>query len=86
MLFRSSDADADSDDYAQLDVITSGQGLVNADSACEQTVNGITIRLSTPECATAGVKPDEVKVPFEKAMLDALGALGTKSNELAAAL
>ena len=46
----------------------------------------MTIRLSTPECTAAGVKADEIKVPFEKAMLDALGALGTKSNELAVAL
>ena len=46
----------------------------------------MTIRLSTPECTAAGVKAGEIKVPFEKAMLDALGALGTKSNELAVAL
>ena len=81
-----SDADAESDDYAQLDAETTGEGLVNADSACEQVINGMTIRLSTPECTAAGVKADEIKVPFEKAMLEALGALGTKSNELAAAL
>ena len=81
-----SDADAESDDYAQLDAETTGEGLVNADSACEQVINGMTIRLSTPECTAAGVKAGEIKVPFEKAMLEALGALGTKSNELAAAL
>ena len=81
-----SDADAESDDYAQLDAETTGEGLVNADSACEQVINGMTIRLSTPECTAAGVKADEIKVPFEKAMLEALGALGTKSNELAVAL
>ena len=81
-----SDADAESDDYAQLDAETTGEGLVNADSACEQVINGMTIRLSTPECTAAGVKADEIKVPFEKAMLEALGALGTKSNELASAL
>lgn len=66
--------------------MTTGEGLVNADTACEQVINGMTIRLSTPECTAAGVKADEIKVPFEKAMLEALGALGTKSNELAAAL
>ena len=49
--------------------------------ACHEMKNGIIITLDKPEC-----KEEEKKVPFEQAMLGALGELSTKSNELAKAL
>merc|ERR1712157_604230 len=48
--------------------------------ACEEEVNGIKVRLNTPECK------DEKKVPFEGAVMGALNELGSKSNDLASAL
>ena len=49
--------------------------------ACHEMQQGIIITLDKPEC-----KEEEKKVPFEQAMLGALGELSTKSNELAKAL
>ena len=49
--------------------------------ACHEIKGGIVITLDKPEC-----KEEEKKVPFEQAMLGALGELSTKSNELAKAL
>ena len=49
--------------------------------ACHEMKQGIVITLDKPEC-----KEEEQKVPFEQAMLGALGELSTKSNELAKAL
>ena len=59
------------------------EGYSHADAdadACEEIVNGMKIRLNTPECK------EEKKVPFESAVMGALGELGNKSNDLAAAL
>merc|ERR1712060_289492 len=47
----------------------------------EEEVGGIRIKLNKQECPE-----EEKKVPFEQAMLGALGELSTKSNELAKAL
>jgi len=45
---------------AQIGVDTEGEGEVKAD-ACQQIVNGVTIRLTTPECTgSAAAKPAEV--------------------------
>jgi len=51
-----------------------------ADADCEEVVNGVTVRMSTPECKT------EEEVPFETQMLTALNELGTKSMDLYNAL
>ena len=51
-----------------------------ADADCEEVVNGVTVRMSTPECQT------EPEVPFENQMLSALNELGTKSMDLYNAL
>ena len=74
-----SDVDAESED-AQIDSDSEGEADVDAD-ACEEVVNGIRIKLDKPGCPE-----EEKKVPFEQAMLGALGELSTKSNELAKAL
>jgi hypothetical protein len=75
-----SESESESEEFAQTEVDSDGESSLTAD-ACEQIVNGVTIRMTTPEC-----KKEEVKVPFESAMLGALNELGSKSNELAAAL
>lgn len=51
-----------------------------ADADCEEVVNGVTVRMSTPECQTTE------EVPFETQMLTALNELGTKSMDLYNAL
>ena len=59
------------------------EGYSHADAdvdACEEVVNGMKIRLNTPECK------EEKKVPFEAAVTGALGELSSKSNDLASAL
>jgi hypothetical protein len=67
-------------EFAQTEAESDGESSLTGD-ACDKIVNGVTVRLTTPECAK-----DEAKVPFESAMLGALNELGCKSNELAAAL
>ena len=42
----------------------------------EEVADGLKVRLNTPECK------DEKKVPFESAVMGALGELGSKSNDL----
>ena len=74
------DSEVDSDAESDSEIDSDADGEVDAD-ACEEMVNGIVIKLDKPGCPE-----EEKKVPFEQAMLGALGELSTKSNELAKAL
>ena len=53
------------------------------DANCYETVGGVTLRLSTPECQQEAPKPE---VPFEHLMLGALDELTGKSMDLYEAL
>ena len=74
-------------DFAELDTETEGEGkgevAAAADADCEETVGGVTIRLSTPECS---VEPTKAEVPFDQQMLLALQELSGKSMTLYEAL
>ena len=75
---------ADFDDYPYYDFAQlEGEGNTLADADCEETVGGVTIRLSTPECQKEDPKPE---VSFEQQMLAALSELSGKSMDLYEAL
>lgn len=80
----------DSDDDAQIDSDSEGEVESDVESEVESEVDSegeeneasnVVIKLDKQECPE-----EEKKVPFEQAMLGALGELSTKSNELAKAL
>ena len=64
--------------YAQSDSVT------HVDANCEETVNGVTLKLQTPECQQKTA--EEPKVNFENQMLLALQDLSGKSMDLYDAL
>jgi hypothetical protein len=68
--------------FSQIESLLAGEGegKTMADADCEETVGGVTLRLSTPECEQ---KPE---VSFEQQMLLALQELSGKSMDLYDAL
>ena len=81
--------DFDFADYELAEIDGEGKGdstadvEAKADADCEETVGGITLRLSTPECQKQEEKPE---VPFDQQMLLALQELSGKSMTLYEAL
>merc|ERR1712051_88342 len=72
----------DFSDYELAEIGGSGEGDGEADTKAEggEAVNGVTVRLGTPDCKA------DVPVPFENQMLSSLNRLGSKSMELHNAL
>ena len=60
-----------------------GGAHTDADAACQETVNGVVLRLQTPECQQ---NTEAVEVNFESQMLQALKDLESKSKDLFEAL
>ena len=74
-LFSQTDIDTDSNTFGESNSLTAAD--------CEETVNGVTLKLQTPECEKTKEEP---KVDFEKQMLGALQDLSSKSIDLYDAL
>ena len=83
--------DFDFGDYELAELRVEGEGKgesdavaeAKADADCEETVGGVTLRLSTPECQKEEKKP---QIPFDQQMLLALSELSGKSMTLYDAL
>ena len=76
-----SESNGESDSMA--DAVAEIMSRAAADADCEETVNGVTLRLSTPECTQ---EPAKAEVPFDQQMLLALQELSGKSMTLYEAL
>ena len=72
----------DFSDYelAEIGGDSEGDGEIKTDAAADEAVNGVSVRLSTPDC-----KAEEPK-KFETEMLGSLQRLGSKGMELHKAL
>ena len=64
--------------------LAESNSLTHVDANCEETVNGVTLKLQTPECTQKTA--EEPKVNFENQMLLALQDLSGKSMDLYDAL
>ena len=70
----------DFSDYELAEIGGEGDGEAAPEAEGGEAVNGVTVRLGTPDC-----KADK-PVPFENQMLSSLNKLGSKSMELHNAL
>jgi len=72
----------DFSDYELAEIGGAGEGGGDAETKAEggEAVNGVSVRLGTPDCKA------EEPVPFENQMLSSLNKLGSKSMELHNAL
>lgn len=70
----------DFSDYELAEIGGAGEGDGQAKAEGGEAVNGVTVRLGTPDC-----KADK-PVPFENQMLSSLNKLGSRSMELHNAL
>lgn len=88
ILLESHDIDFADYELAELHSLGSGEVDAAADADCMETVNGVTLRLTTPECSLEKPAVEEKKpeASVENQMLKALGDLSGKSTELQDAL